>query len=106
MTSETKWVTKAGRPAGSGMKRKSPMRPRKSGYLFVAPYVVLLGAIGIYPAGYVVYLALTSLTAHFTGLANFIDATHNSEFVPAFENIIKFSGSGSQCSSSSSSACR
>jgi len=28
------------------------MRPRKSGYLFVAPYVVLLVAIGIYPAGY------------------------------------------------------
>ena len=72
------------------MKRNSPMRPRKSGYLFIAPYVVLLVAIGIYPAGYVVYLALTSLTSHFTVLGNFIDATHNSEFVPAFENIIKF----------------
>jgi multiple sugar transport system permease protein len=74
------------------MKHKSPIRPRKTGYLFVAPYVVLLAAIGIYPAGYVVYLALTSLTAHFTGLDNFIDATHNSYFVPAFENIIKFLG--------------
>ena len=74
------------------MKHKSPIRPRKTGYLFVAPYVVLLAAIGIYPAGYVVYLALTSLSAHFTGLDNFIDATHNSYFVPAFENIIKFLG--------------
>ena len=68
------------------------MRPRKSGYLLVAPYVVLLAAVGIYPAGYVVYMALTSLTAHFTGLDNFIDATHNAEFVPAFEDIIRFLG--------------
>ncbi|MGO9597777.1 MAG: carbohydrate ABC transporter permease, partial [Isosphaeraceae bacterium] len=74
------------------MKHKSPIRPRKTGYLFAAPYVVLLAAIGIYPAGYVVYLALTSLTDHFTWLGNFVDATHNSEFVPAFENIIKFLG--------------
>ena len=38
------------------------------------------------------HLALTSLTSHFTVLGNFIDATHNSEFVPAFENITKFLG--------------
>ena len=38
------------------------MRPRSSGYLFVAPYVVLLVVVGIYPVGYAIDLALTSFT--------------------------------------------
>jgi multiple sugar transport system permease protein len=66
------------------------MRPRRSGYLFVAPYLVLLVAVGIYPVGYAVNLALTSFTAHFTGLRNFVDSFQNPEFVPALEHVAVF----------------
>ena len=66
------------------------MRPRSSGYLFVAPYVVLLVVVGVYPVGYAMDLALTSFSAHFSGLTNFIDSFRNPEFVPALENIAKF----------------
>ena len=66
------------------------MRPRSSGYLFVAPYVVLLVVVGVYPVGYAMDLALTSFTAHFSGLTNFVDSFRNPEFVPALENIAKF----------------
>ena len=66
------------------------MRPRGSGYLFVAPYVVLLVAVGIYPVGYATNLALTSFTAHFTGLMNFSKSFDNPEFLPALENVATF----------------
>ena len=66
------------------------MRPRRSGYLFVAPYFVLLVAVGIYPVGYAINLALTSFTAHFTGLRNFVDSFQNPEFVPALEHVAIF----------------
>lgn len=63
------------------------MRPRKSGYLFVAPYVLLLIVVGVYPAGYALHLALTSFTAHFTGLTNFIKTWQLPQFLPAVEHI-------------------
>jgi multiple sugar transport system permease protein len=66
------------------------VRPRSSGYLFVAPYAALLVVVGIYPVGYATNLALTSFTAHFTGLRNFIDSFDNPEFVPALENVATF----------------
>jgi len=66
------------------------VRPRKSGYLFVAPYAVLLVVVGIYPVGYALNLALTSFTAHFTGLTNFIKTWQDSQFVPAFEHVALF----------------
>jgi len=66
------------------------MRPRSSGYLFVAPYVALLVAVGIYPVGYALNLALTSFTAHFTGVGNFVDSFRDPEFVPALENVTAF----------------
>jgi len=66
------------------------VRPRGSGYLFVAPYVVLLIAVGIYPVGYAINLALTTFTAHFAGLKNFVNVFHNPEFLPALENVAAF----------------
>ena len=66
------------------------MRPRKSGYLFVGPYVVLLIVAGLYPAGYALKLSLTSFTGHFTGLDNFIKTWQNPNFLPAFEHIGEF----------------
>jgi multiple sugar transport system permease protein len=69
---------------------QSRVRPRGSGYLFVAPYVGLLFAVGIYPVGYAINLALTSFTAHFAGLTNFVGTFHNPEFLPALENVAMF----------------
>lgn len=63
------------------------MRPRMSGYLFVAPYVALLIVAGIYPAGYAVNLALTSASAHFTGLTNFVKTWQLPQFLPAVAHI-------------------
>ncbi|HEY5100112.1 MAG TPA: sugar ABC transporter permease [Gaiellaceae bacterium] len=72
--------------------RSRAARPRASGYAFVAPYVALLIAVGIYPVGYAIDLALTSFTGHFTGAANFVGALHNPNFVPAVENVATFLG--------------
>jgi multiple sugar transport system permease protein len=69
---------------------ESRVRPRGSGYLFVAPYVALLFAVGIYPVGYAIDLALTSFTAHFAGLTNFVHTYHDPEFLPALENVARF----------------
>src|SRR5436190_6911994 len=66
------------------------MRQRSAGYLFVAPYVVLLVAVGIYPVGYALDLAFTSYAGHFTGLANFTGSFDNPFFVPAIENVGAF----------------
>lgn len=63
------------------------MRPRKSGYLFVGPYVLLLFVAGIYPVVYALRLSLTSLTAHFSGAANFVKSWQDPEFLPAFEHV-------------------
>ena len=56
----------------------------------MAPYVVLLVAVGIYPVGYALDLAFTSYSAHFTGLGNFIGSFDNPFFVPALENVAVF----------------
>lgn len=63
------------------------MRPRKSGYLFVAPYVALLVVAGIYPVGYALELALTTITAHFSGVTNFVRTWQNPQFLPAVGHI-------------------
>ncbi|MGH2871806.1 MAG: carbohydrate ABC transporter permease [Solirubrobacteraceae bacterium] len=66
------------------------MRPRKSGYLFVAPYVLLLLVAGIYPVGYALNLALTSITAHFSGVTNFVKTWQNPTFLPSIGHIALF----------------
>ena len=66
------------------------MRPRKSGYLFVAPYVLLLAVVGIYPAGYAVDLALTSPSARFNGLTNYVRSWQLPQFLPAVEHVAVF----------------
>lgn len=66
------------------------MRPRKTGYLFVGPYVVLLVVAGLYPMGYALNLSLTSITAHFSGFSNFVKAWQNPAFLPAVGHIAVF----------------
>src|SRR5579863_1395703 len=79
---------RAGKFRRSGVRaRPTVRRSGKAGYLFVAPYVLLLVAVGIYPVGYAIDLALTSFTAHFRGLANFVNSYSDFRFLPAFEHI-------------------
>ena len=66
------------------------MRPRGSGYLFAAPYVVLLVAVGIYPVGYATDLALTSFAGRFAGVENFVRTFRDPEFLPALEHVAAF----------------
>jgi multiple sugar transport system permease protein len=63
------------------------VRPRGSGYAFIAPYCLLLVVVGVYPAAYAIQLAVTSFSAHFTGLTNFVNSYHDFRFLPAFEHI-------------------
>lgn len=65
-------------------------RPRRSGYLLVAPYVVLLVVVGLLPAAYAAELAVTSFTGQFSGVTNFVNSYHDFRFAPAFENIAMF----------------
>jgi multiple sugar transport system permease protein len=66
------------------------MRSPKSSYLFVAPYLLLLLIVGLYPAGYAVYLALTSATAKFSGLKTFFGSYHDYRFLLAFGHLAVF----------------
>jgi len=51
---------------------------------------VLLVAVGIYPAGYALNLALTSFGGAFTGLTNFVNTYNQGFLVPAFEHVGEF----------------
>ena len=79
-------VRRAAHVAPQRRPKPTSRRPGKAGYLFVAPYILLLVAVGIYPVGYAIDLALTSFTAHFSGLTNFISCYHDFRFLPAFEH--------------------
>ena len=56
-------------------KPQSPRRRSRAGSLFVGGYAVLLGVIGLSPAGYALNLAVTTFDGAFNGLANFTDSS-------------------------------
>jgi multiple sugar transport system permease protein len=60
---------------------------RKTGYLFVALYVILLALFGVAPTGYAIYLSLTKVSGGFAGGSNFSSAFHDFRFLPAFEHV-------------------
>jgi len=82
----------SGARAGSiaGTRPGSPRHRSRAGYLLVAPYVVLLGLVGVYPAGYALNLALTSIGGAFAGVSNFVNTYNDFRFVPAFEHVGEF----------------
>lgn len=55
--------------------------------MFIAPYLLLLAVVGIYPIGYAVHLAFTSLADHYSGTRNFVKSFQDPEFLPAFAHI-------------------
>jgi multiple sugar transport system permease protein len=76
-----------------GLRREKPQSPRRrsrTGYLFVGGYAALLGVVGIWPAGYALNLALTTVDGAFSGLANFTDSYNQGFLIPAFEHVGEF----------------
>ena len=62
-------------------------RQQRSGYAFVAFYVVLLFLFGVLPTAYAIYLALTKAGGRWAGLSNFFSTGRDFRFIPAFEHI-------------------
>ena len=75
---------------GAGATPQSPRRRSRVGYLFVGGYAVLLGVVGMWPAGYAVNLALTSFAGAFNGFANFARTYQSGLLIPAFEHVGEF----------------
>src|SRR5579862_2822975 len=88
--------SRLGRTAVGGRRRagrvrpQSPRRRSRVGYLFVGGYALLLGVVGIWPAGYALNLALTSFGGAFTGFANFANTYHQGFLLPALEHVGEF----------------
>jgi multiple sugar transport system permease protein len=78
------------RPRLRREKPQSPRRRSRVGYLFVGGYAALLGVVGIWPAGYALNLALTTVGGAFSGLANFTDSYNQGFLIPAFEHVGEF----------------
>ena len=51
---------------------------------------MLLGVVGLWPAGYALNLALTTFDGAFSGLANFTDSYNQGFLIPAFEHVGEF----------------
>lgn len=63
-------------------------RQNTAGYAFVGPYLVLLAAFGVIPAGYSAYLAFTSGdTGAFVGFQNFASIGADFRFLPSVANV-------------------
>ncbi len=73
--------------AGRTRERPPAGASRTAGYFFVALYFALLVLLGIAPAAYAIYLALSGATS--LG-ANFSAAVNDYRFLPAFEHILEF----------------
>jgi multiple sugar transport system permease protein len=78
------------RPRLRREKPQSPRRRSRAGYLFVGGYAALLGVVGIWPAGYALNLALTTVDGAFSGLANFTGSYNQGFLIPAFEHVGEF----------------
>lgn len=78
-------------PAPVARRRK---RGKQTGWLFVAPFMVVLVAMLIVPIGYALYLSLfrDQLIGgnHFVGLANYIQLVQDSKFWSGFVRVLVF----------------
>ena len=71
--------------AAGARARRAPGCP--AGHVFVAGYVILLGAFGIVPTAYGIYFAFTKAGNYFAGLSNFTAAARDFRYLPAVEHI-------------------
>jgi multiple sugar transport system permease protein len=88
LVSARRW--KRRRPRLRRVRPQSPRRRSRAGYLFVAGYALLLGVVGLWPAGYALNLALTTFDGAFSGVSNFTGSYNQGFLIPAFENVGKF----------------
>ena len=83
------------RPAALRNKLSSIITPRKfrflkeslTGYLFVAPALILIFMFGIFPVGFALYVSLQKwriVRTDFVGFANYVRAIGNATYVVAF----------------------
>jgi multiple sugar transport system permease protein len=81
-------------PAAPGLVRRRTPRRRTglAGYGFIAGYVILLLAFGVFPTLYAVYLSVTNDRGQFTGLGQFIKVIQDYRFGPAFSDILIYLG--------------
>ncbi len=63
----------------------------RAGYLFVAPYTIMLAAFGIFPAAYIVYLAFVDQDGSFAGFSNFVTIAGDFRYLTTFKNILFYS---------------
>jgi multiple sugar transport system permease protein len=85
-------VSRQRTPAGTAeFSQRPPARRRggrsRSGYGFVAAYLVLLLLFGVIPTLYAVWLAVTNSSGQLVGLGNFTQVVSDYRFIPAFEDI-------------------
>jgi multiple sugar transport system permease protein len=73
-------------------RRRSSTRQTLVAYGFAAPYLVLLLAFGLIPAGYAVHESLTDLAGgvHAWSLDNYRTVFHDFRFLPAVKNVAMF----------------
>ena len=88
LVSSRRWHRR--RPRLRRTKPESPRRRSRAGYLFVGGYAVLLGVVGLWPAGYALNLALTTFDGAFSGLSNFTGSYNQGFLIPAFEHVGEF----------------
>lgn len=62
----------------------------RAGYLFVGGYAALLVLVGLWPVGYALDLALTSVGGSFSGLANVTDTFQGDRLLTAFVHVAEF----------------
>jgi len=80
----------ASAPTSPARRRPARRRSGLAGYAFVAGYVVLLAAFGIFPTLYAIYLALTNDRGQFVGLGQFVKVVQDYRFGPAFADILVY----------------
>ena len=77
--------------ANAGATRKrGPRAPRGPG--FIVLYLPFLIAFGVAPTLYALELAFTSYSGRWVGLDNFTRTFNDYRFIPAFENILIYTG--------------
>jgi multiple sugar transport system permease protein len=78
------------RRGGRSERAKAIGTSHKTGYLFVALYVVLLALFGIAPTVYAIYLSVTKMGGGFAWGSNFTRAFQDFRFLPAFEHVAEY----------------
>lgn len=73
-------------------RRSQIKQTDKAGLAFAGGYAVLLVALGLVPALYALWMAVTNYAGQFVGLGNFVRVVQDFRFGSAFANVMIFLG--------------